>query len=93
MIGQLCIKLSGKEAGKQCVIVDKLDNNYVLIDGNLKRRNCNMTHLELLDQKLEIKKGDSTESIRKAMEKAGIKVTIPRPKQKNEKQPVKKAAK
>jgi len=80
MIGQLCVKIVGKESGRYCVIADKIDSTYVIIDGNLKRRKCNINHLELLNKRLEIKKGASTEEIRKAMEKEGIKITKPREK-------------
>ena len=78
MIGQLCVKIAGKESGRYCVIVDKIDSTYVIIDGNLKRRKCNINHLELLIRKLDIKKGASTEDVHKSMEKEGIKVTKPR---------------
>lgn len=85
MIGQLCVKIVGKESGRYCVIVDKIDSTYVIIDGNLKRRKCNINHLELLNKKLEIKKGASTEEIRKVMEKEGIKITKPREKKESKK--------
>ena len=32
-IGRLCVKLTGREANKKCVIVDIIDPNFVLIDG------------------------------------------------------------
>ena len=85
MIGQLCIKISGRESGKKCVIIEKIDSNYVTIDGNLRRKKCNILHLELLNKKLDIKKGASTEEVHKAMEKEGIK-TVKR-KAKKEKNP------
>ncbi|WP_457611716.1 KOW motif-containing protein, partial [Methanocaldococcus sp.] len=34
-IGRVCIKTLGREAGNTCVIVDILDKNFVLIDGNV----------------------------------------------------------
>ena len=80
MIGQLCVKIAGRESGKHCVIVDKIDSNYVLIDGNVRRKKCNINHLELLNKKLDIKKGASTSEIHKAMEKEGIKVISLKPK-------------
>lgn len=84
MIGQLCIKLSGREAGHYCVILDKIDDKFVLIDGNVKRRKCNLSHLEFLDKKLNVKKTDSQDKIHELMKEAGIKTTIPREKKKNE---------
>ncbi|MCD6414841.1 MAG: 50S ribosomal protein L14e [Candidatus Diapherotrites archaeon] len=56
-IGRICVKTRGKDAGKECVIVDVVDENYVLIDGNgIKRRRCNVKHLEPTQRKLNIKK-------------------------------------
>jgi len=71
-IGRLCIKLAGREAGKKVVIVDVIDDNFVLIDGNVKRRRCNVDHLEPLPEKIDIKKGASTEEIKKIFKEKGI---------------------
>lgn len=73
MIGRLCTKLTGREAGKYCVIVNQFDDNFVLIDGNVKRRKCNINHLEFTDQLLSIKKDASTKEVLEAMNKVGIK--------------------
>ena len=73
MIGKVCVKLTGREAGKSCVIIDNLDDNFVLIDGNVKRRKCNIDHLEFTDKILPIKKDASTTDVLDAMNKAGIK--------------------
>ena len=87
MIGQLCVKIAGRESGKQCVIVDKIDSIYVLIDGNLRRKKCNILHLEFLNRKLDIKKGASTAEVHKAMEKEGIKVIKLKPKKETKPRP------
>ncbi len=84
MIGRVVVKLAGREAGKFGVIVDQVNDSFVVIDGNLKRRKCNLNHLEVLDQILDIKKGASTKEVQEAMEKARLKVTTPRPKTKKE---------
>ena len=49
-VGRLCIKIAGRDAGKQCVIVDVLDHNKVLIDGLTRRRPCNILHLEPMNK-------------------------------------------
>ena len=74
MIGRVCVKLLGREAGKSCVIVNQLDDNFVLIDGNVKRRKCNINHLEFTDKIIDIKKDSPTKEVLDAMSKAGIKV-------------------
>jgi len=78
MIGHLCIKLAGREGKRYCVIVDRIDNHNVLIDGNVRRKKCNISHLEILPKKLDIKKGAPTSEVQRAMEKEGIKVTMPK---------------
>lgn len=76
-VGRICIKLRGREAGKKCVIVDVIDNNYVLITGpktltGVKRRRVNIRHVEPLDRKVEISKGASDEEVVKALEASGL---------------------
>jgi large subunit ribosomal protein L14e len=72
-VGRLCVKIAGRDAGKECVIVDVQDKNFVIIDGNTRRRKCNITHLELLPHKADIKKGATHEEALKALEHFGIK--------------------
>ena len=72
-IGQLAIKIAGRDGGNFCAIVDKIDDNFVLIDGNVRRKKCNIGHLEFLDKSIKIKKGVSTAEVKKELEKLGIK--------------------
>ncbi len=76
-IGRICVKIAGREAGKKCVIVDIIDENYVLITGpkqltGVKRRRCNINHIEPLDKKIDIPKGASDEEVLKAIENANL---------------------
>jgi large subunit ribosomal protein L14e len=72
-IGRVCVKTAGREAGKKCVIVDVIDRTHVLVSGpNLKRRRCNIKHLEPLPNKLEIPRGASDEDVKRALEAAGL---------------------
>lgn len=72
-IGRLAVKLAGRDAGKECLIVEEVKDNLVLIDGNTRRRKCNTSHLELLPQKAKIKKGASHEEVMKALADLGVK--------------------
>ena len=54
-IGRLCIKTAGRDAGLKCIIVDILDDKFVLIDGETRRRKCNILHLEPLKDVVKIK--------------------------------------
>ena len=55
-IGRICIKTAGRDGGREAVVVDVLDNTYVLVDGNVRRRKCNILHLEPTSRKMDIKK-------------------------------------
>lgn len=92
-IGRLCVKISGKDAGAYCVVVDKVDDNFVIIDGNVKRKRCNIRHLEPMEEILDIKKGASTATVHEAMKKLKIKIKTTKPKKKETIKPVKKRTK
>ena len=71
-IGRVCVKTAGREAGKICVIVDILDKNFVIVDGLVKRRRCNIKHLEPTEKKGDIERGATTEEVRLALDAAGL---------------------
>ena len=43
-VGRLIIKTAGRDAGKIGVIVELIDNKTALIDGQVRRRKCNLFH-------------------------------------------------
>jgi len=88
-VGRVCVKVLGREAGKKCVVVEKANENFVIVDGELKRRKCNINHLEPLDLMLKIKKDASSDDIIDALGKAGLKAEKKKPKQKKEKKEAK----
>jgi len=73
-VGRVCTKLTGREAGEVCVIVDVLDKTYVMVTGpGVRRRRCNIDHLEPHKTVLPIKKGASDEDVAQAlMQERGI---------------------
>jgi large subunit ribosomal protein L14e len=71
-IGRVYTKTTGKEAGKKCVVIDIVDDVFVMVDGNVKRRKCNILHLEPTNDVLTIEKGASTTEVKHVMEKAGL---------------------
>ncbi len=73
-IGRLCIKTAGRDSGKKAVIIDILDDTYVIVGGQTRRKKCNIRHLELLDSVLKVGKNSSREEIAEEMKKAGINV-------------------
>ena len=83
-IGRICLKLAGRDGGREAVIVDILDNNFVLIDGNVRRRKCNILHLEPTSKKIDIKKGASHEEVKKEFVKLELPVWETKKKEKVE---------
>jgi len=76
-VGRLCVKIRGREAGRKCVIVEIIDDNFVVITGprdvsGVKRRRANINHIEVLPEKIEIQPGASDEEVKQALEKAGL---------------------
>jgi len=75
-VGRICVKLSGREAGRKCVIVDIVDKSFVLITGpktvtGIKRRRANINHIEPIQDKIEIERGSSDEEVIEALKALG----------------------
>jgi len=73
-LGRLCVKLAGRDAGNHCVIVEKVDNLTVLIDGGVRRRKCNINHLLPLRKVLNVKEKASHEDVVKEFEVLNLNV-------------------
>ncbi|MBS3098196.1 50S ribosomal protein L14e [Candidatus Woesearchaeota archaeon] len=84
-IGRLCLKIAGKESGKKCVIVDVIDDSYVMVDGDVKRKRCNIKHLEPLEGTIKIEKNASHDMVVKEFKKLAIEIKESKPKEKKEK--------
>lgn len=74
-VGRICVKLTGRETGKKCVVVDVVDKNFALITGpktvtGIRRRRTNVDHLEPTEEKVELKKGATDDEVEKALSKA-----------------------
>jgi large subunit ribosomal protein L14e len=75
-VGRICVKVSGREAGRKCVIVDVADKSFVLITGpkkvtGVRRRRANINHVEPLLDKIEIKRGASDDEVEDALKTSG----------------------
>ncbi len=67
-VGRVCVKTSGRDAGKRCVVVDLMDKNFALVTGpkqvsGVRRRRVNVNHLKPLEEKIAIEKGATDEQI------------------------------
>lgn len=66
-VGRIVMKIAGRDAGKVGAVIDVLDDNYVLLDGEVRRRKCNINHLEPLEKTIEVKKNATHADVLKAL--------------------------
>lgn len=76
-VGRLCIKTAGREAGRYCVVLKTIDSNFVMITGpraltGVKKRKCNIEHLEPTQYLLKIKEDASDKEVIEAYDKMGL---------------------
>lgn len=79
--GRLCMKIAGRDAGRTCVVVEPIDNTFVLVDGDVRRKKVNVKHLEPLPEMILIAKGAAHEEVAAEFKKLGLKVWETKPKQ------------
>ena len=75
-VGRICVKQTGRETGKKCVIIDVMDKSFVLITGpkkitGVKRRRVNINHPQPLDDKIDVTRGAADEEVTSILESAG----------------------
>lgn len=83
-VGRVCLKIAGRDAGKRCVIVEVQGDDRVLIDGETRRRACNLRHLEPLPDVVKLKAGAKHEEVVKAFTELGITLRETTPKKAGE---------
>ena len=76
-VGRVCIKTVGRETGSYCVIVDEMEGRFVVVTGpkhlsSVRRRKCNIRHLEPLETVIPIEKGADDKAVEKALGEAGL---------------------
>jgi len=76
-VGKICMKTAGREAGRYCVVLKKIDNNFFLVTGpkvlnGVKKRRCNIDHLEPTEHSVKIEAEASDKAVIQAYEKAGL---------------------
>ena len=76
-VGRICMKTAGREAGKYCVILKKMDENFFLITGpkvltGVKRRKCNIDHLEPTEYLIKIEAEASDKKVIDVLDKEGL---------------------
>jgi large subunit ribosomal protein L14e len=75
-VGRICVKITGREAGKKCVIVDVSDRSFAVITGpkkvtGVRRRRVNINHVEPLTDTVQIERDATDEEVEEALKTAG----------------------
>lgn len=75
--GRVVLKIAGREAGKYAVIVEKIDDSFILITGpksitGIKRRKCNIDHIEPTEHKFDIGSKADDASIENIWRSSGL---------------------
>lgn len=65
-VGTVCVKIAGRDAGLQCVVIEEPKDGIVLIEGETRRRKCNIRHLEPTGE-VKVKAGASHAEVMKAL--------------------------
>jgi len=73
-VGRLCLKIAGRDSGKRCLVVEIIDDKTAMIDGQTRRKKCNIKHLEPTKTKITLKKGASHSEVAKEFSKLGIEI-------------------
>lgn len=76
-VGTVCMKVAGRESGAICCVVKPADKTFVMITGpklmtGVKRRKCNIDHLEPVGIFMEIKDDASDEEVIEAYKKSNV---------------------
>jgi large subunit ribosomal protein L14e len=97
--GRIVLKVAGREAGKYAVIVERMNDDFVLITGpksvtGVKRRKCNIDHIEPTEHKLEIDSKADDANIENSWKSSGLidKLEIKVPVKRTKEEPKKASA-
>ena len=90
-VGRIVVKTRGREAGRKAVVVEIVDNNFVIVTGpksvtGVKRRKVNINHIEPTDKKVDIPKGADDKTVEDKLKaenlidymKQSVRVTLPK---------------
>ncbi len=67
-VGSVCVKTTGREAGNRAVVLDNVDDKFVLILGpKVRKRKCNVLHLIPIGKKVSVSKSVTQKEIEKML--------------------------
>jgi len=76
-VGRICVKTKGRDAGKKCVVVSIINDDFVLVTGpkkltGVRRRKVNIKHLFPLPKHIRLPKDASDDAVLSALEKNNL---------------------
>jgi large subunit ribosomal protein L14e len=66
-VGTVCVKLAGRDSGKKCVVIEAPKDGIVVIEGETRRRKCNIRHLYATGESAKVKAGANHAEVMKAL--------------------------
>ncbi len=77
IIGRVVVKTHGREKDRPCVVVERIDKNFVLVTGpqkisGVRRRRANVDHITPTEHKVEIESGADDKAVTKAITAAKL---------------------
>ncbi len=77
IVGSIVVKTHGREKGRRCVVVERIDKNFVLVTGpqklsGVRRRRANVDHVAPTEHKIEIDSGADDKAVTKAITAAKL---------------------
>jgi len=76
-IGRIVVITQGRRAGKKAVVVDIVDENFVIVTGpkelnGVKRRRMNINHIIPINMKLDIDRGAEDAAVMEKIKERGL---------------------
>ena len=69
-VGTVCIKTTGREAGKKTVVIEIVDDNFVVVEGpSVRKRKCNIAHLFPTGEKVSVGKNTTKKELKEILAK------------------------
>jgi len=81
-VGRICYKIAGRDAGKIAVVVQKIDEKNVMIEGDVRRRKCNINHLELTNKIVKVSENADKAAVAEALKAEDIVIEVKETKKK-----------
>ncbi len=82
--GMVAVRIAGRHAGTPVVVTEIVDSNFVMVDDGVKKKRCNIAHLELSSKTVSLK-----ESAKHSLASLGVKIAEKKAAKKPSKKPTK----